>query len=43
MQWYKQWRHTVAQNHEQISRAARRQLVGIKGTQANYCTMHDRI
>eukprot|EP01051_Picozoa_sp_SAG22_P016662 SAG22_NODE_2396_length_2619_cov_1.800794_3_plen_175_part_00 len=39
--WYQQWRHTVAQNLEQVSRwgAETIFLVGIKGTQTNYCTM----
>eukprot|EP01047_Picozoa_sp_COSAG01_P119206 COSAG01_NODE_47910_length_386_cov_0.442509_1_plen_86_part_10 len=39
--WYKQWRHTVAQNLEQVSRwgATAIFLLGIKGEQVNYCTM----
>eukprot|EP01051_Picozoa_sp_SAG22_P012176 SAG22_NODE_1243_length_5022_cov_3.983953_1_plen_86_part_00 len=39
--WYQQWRHTVAQNLEQVSRWGAKKifLVGIKGTQTNYCTM----
>ena len=39
--WYKQWRHTVAQNLEQLSRWGAKAifLVGIKGNQTNYCTM----
>eukprot|EP01051_Picozoa_sp_SAG22_P013553 SAG22_NODE_1532_length_4207_cov_2.263632_2_plen_59_part_00 len=37
--WYKQWRHTVAQNLEQVSRWGAKKifLVGIKGNQTNYC------
>ena len=39
--WYQQWRHTVGQNLEQVSRWGAKTifLVGIKGTQTNYCTM----
>jgi len=39
--WYKQWRHTVAQNLEQVSRWGAKKifLVGVKGAQVNYCTM----
>ena len=39
--WYKQWRHTVAQNLEQMTRWGAKKifLVGIKGNQSNYCTM----
>ena len=41
--WYHQWRHTVAQNLEQVARWGAKKifLVGIKGTQVNYCTMHE--